>query len=244
MSAHAKKIFLVGAGCFSPPTIMHLRMFDVGRDHLHSLGSSNAHRVIGGVLSPAHDKYSFNKPGLISSAHRVAMCRAAAQSSKFVRVSAWEAEQEEWTPTREALDAYAAQMKSYASGRIPRPEWIPPNANLADLSEATLYLLCGDDLLESFNTPGLWRPTDIEKIVRDYGLVVLSRGGKSQELVYKSDLLYRHRENILTCISDMGTDVSSTKVRLAIRRGKSVRYIVVDEVIEYIRHNNLYTEGS
>ena len=26
MSAHAKKIILVGAGCFSPPTIMHLRM--------------------------------------------------------------------------------------------------------------------------------------------------------------------------------------------------------------------------
>ena len=74
--------------------------FDVGRDHLHSLGGSNAHRVIGGVLSPAHDKYSFNKPGLISSAHRVAMCRAAVQSSDFVRVSAWEAGQEEWTPTR------------------------------------------------------------------------------------------------------------------------------------------------
>ena len=74
--------------------------FDVGRDHLHSLGASNAHRVIGGVLSPAHDKYSFNKPGLISSTHRVAMCRAAIQSSDFVRVSAWEAEQEDWTPTR------------------------------------------------------------------------------------------------------------------------------------------------
>ena len=121
----AKKIILVGAGCFSPPTIMHLRMvsdtqdenskfsnthhsnqcipsiqFEVGRDHLHSLGASNAHRVIGGVLSPAHDKYSFNKPGLISSAHRVAMCRAAVKSSDFVRVSAWEAEQEGWTPTR------------------------------------------------------------------------------------------------------------------------------------------------
>jgi len=243
MSAHAKKIILVGAGCFSPPTIMHLRMFEVGRDHLHSLGASNAHRVIGGVLSPAHDKYSFNKPGLISSAHRVAMCRAAVKSSDFVRVSAWEAEQEGWTPTREALDAYASQMRSYASGLIPRPEWISPDSTLADLAEATLYFLCGDDLLESFNTPGLWKQADIEKIVRDYGLVVLSRGGKSQELVYKSDLLYRYRENILTCISDMGTDISSTKVRLAVRRGKSMRYIVADEVIEYIRQNNLYKEG-
>ena len=144
---------------------------------------------------------------------------------------------------REALDAYASQMRSYARGLIPRPEWISPDSTLADLAEATLYFLCGDDLLESFNTPDLWKQADIEKIVRDYGLVVLSRGGKSQELVYKSDLLYRYRENILTCISDMGTDISSTKVRLAVRRGKSVRYIVADEVIEYIRQNNLYKEG-
>ena len=143
---------------------------------------------------------------------------------------------------REALDAYASQVRNYANGLIPRPEWISPDCTLADLAEATLYLLCGDDLLESFNTPGLWKPTDIEKIVRDYGLVVLSRGGKSQELVYKSDLLYRHRENILTCISDMGTDISSTKVRLAVRRGKSARYIVHDNVIEYMRQHNLYRE--
>ena len=32
MSAHAKKIILVGAGCFSPPTIMHLRMVSETRD--------------------------------------------------------------------------------------------------------------------------------------------------------------------------------------------------------------------
>ena len=72
--------------------------------------------------------------------------------------------------------------------------------------------------------------------------MVLSRGGKSQELVYKSDVLYKHRENILTCISDMGADISSTKVRLAVRRGKSVRHIVVDDVIKYIRNHNLYSE--
>ena len=85
----------------------------MGRDHLHSLGASNAHRVIGGVLSPAHDKYSFNKPGLISSAHRVAMCRAAVKSSDFVRVSAWEAEQEGWTPTRYVICIFLNRFLFY-----------------------------------------------------------------------------------------------------------------------------------
>ena len=39
----------------------------------------------------------------------------------------------------------------------------------------TLKLLCGADLLESFAVPGLWDEEDLASIVRDYGLVVISR---------------------------------------------------------------------
>jgi nicotinic acid mononucleotide adenylyltransferase len=34
--------------------------------------------------------------------------------------------------------------------------------------------------------------------------------------------------------------VSSTKIRTAVRRGDSVKYLVPDSVIEYIEKNNLY----
>lgn len=107
------------------------------------------------------------------------------------------------------------------------------------------------------------------KIARDYGLVVLSRGGtKPQELVYKSDILNQYKvvfgsrvprcnnarpnnvvyfpfqENIHFALSDMGSDISSTKVRLAIRRNRSVRYLVNDDVIKYILENNLYSAAA
>ena len=38
-----------------------------------------------------------------------------------------------------------------------------------------LTLLCGADLLESFSVPGLWDAEDIRVIVRDYGILVITR---------------------------------------------------------------------
>lgn len=94
---------------------------------------------------------------------------------------------------------------------------------------------------------------------------MISRQGttsKAQDLVYKHDILNRHKvgpllilvkdcqvtedflmsqENIFFVLSDMGSDISSTKVRLAVRRGRSVRYIVHDDVIKYIKDHELYT---
>ncbi len=34
---------------------------EIGRDHLHSLGAQ-PHKVLGGVISPAHDNYRKHKP--------------------------------------------------------------------------------------------------------------------------------------------------------------------------------------
>lgn len=218
-------------------------MFDIGRDHLHDL-CAQPHRVLGGLISPTHDQYTKHKPALISSGHRNAMCRVAADQSDFVRHSSWETQQEAWPTTRKALDAYKSQMVNYVAGATDRPGWISAETSIDDLKNATLYLLCGDDLLISFNTPGLWKRDDIEVLSRDYGLVVLSRGegSKSQELVNKSDILKRNKENVHFALSDMGTDISSTKIRLAIKTRRSVRYLVDEKVIEYIRENRLYAE--
>ena len=44
-----------------------------------------------------------------------------------------------------------------------------------DQGPVTFKLLCGAVLLESFAVPDLWNKDDLTTIVRDYGIVVISR---------------------------------------------------------------------
>ena len=58
-----KRAVLISCGSFNPPTIMHLRLFELARTHLQKCGYS----VLGGMISPVHDKYKEKKDSLISS---------------------------------------------------------------------------------------------------------------------------------------------------------------------------------
>lgn len=54
-----------------------------------------------------------------------------------------------------------------------------------------------------------------------------------------------HSQDSIHIVTEwMVSDVSATKVRRAIRRGESVKYLVSDEVISYIRKHNLYAGPS
>lgn len=108
-SMTSKKIVLLSCGSFNPPTNMHLRMFgninvllfsisyhlisENARDHLSKLGMD----VILGLVSPVHDGYG--KKDLASSTHRLAMVRLALQDSNWIKMTNWEAAQEEHTRT-------------------------------------------------------------------------------------------------------------------------------------------------
>lgn len=106
-------------------------------------------------------------------------------------------------------------------------------------------LLCGTDILESFQVPGLWKPEDIKEIVANHGMVCITRAGSSaQTFIYESDLLWKYRENITIVEEWITNDISATKIRRALRRGQSVRYLVPDDVQAYIEKHNLYTAES
>lgn len=61
-------------------------------------------------------------------------------------------------------------------------------------------------------------------------------------MVQAVEALTKWRHNIYLISQMIQNDVSSTKVRLFLRRGLSVRYLLPSTVIDYIEANGLYLD--
>jgi len=61
-------VVIVSCGSFSPPTLLHLRIFEDAKVHLQSTGK---YTVVGGYLSPVHAAYG--KKSLADMHHRINM---------------------------------------------------------------------------------------------------------------------------------------------------------------------------
>ncbi|XP_075232037.1 nicotinamide mononucleotide adenylyltransferase isoform X2 [Lycorma delicatula] len=246
----SKKVVLLACGSFNPPTNMHLRMFEIARDHLHRLGH---YTVIGGIVSPVHDSYG--KKELTSAAHRCAMLQLALHNSDWIKVSEWECNQDGWLPTRQVLQYHQNQLNAaIKSTETPKKrqkcqdnenetDWVMNAVRHCSNNDIIhVKLLCGADLLESFGTPNLWQNDDIETIVGEHGLVVITRNEcNPYKFIYESDLLTKHMNNIVIVTEWIKNEISSTKIRRALRRFESVKYLIADSVVDYIRNNMLYT---
>ncbi|CAH1990521.1 unnamed protein product [Acanthoscelides obtectus] len=238
-----QKVILLACGSFNPITNMHLRMFEIARDHLHRMGS---HEIVGGVVSPVHDAYG--KKDLESSTQRIAMLKIALKDHDWVRLSDWECRQESWSRTRQVLHYHQNVLNAVTStnnNRLDASEsdtsWIPENVKNSDNEPIRVKLLCGADLLESFGTPGLWADEDIADIVGQHGLVVITRASYNpNEFIYNSDMLTSYMANIMLVTEWIRNEISSTRIRRALRRSESVRYLIPDKVIDYIHRHNLY----
>ncbi|KAI5641035.1 cytidylyltransferase-like domain-containing protein [Phthorimaea operculella] len=247
------KIVLMACGSFSPPTYMHLRMFEIAKDYIHSLGMGT---VVGGIVSPVHDAYG--KKDLVAAHHRIAMLKLALRSSQWIKVSEWETQQTGWTRTKISMQYHQDTINTCIAPVIDNntepPCWLPDdilnlNNDMCDRDNSiesnkdrvTVKLLCGADLLESFATPGLWSDEDLETIVGRHGLVVVTRAGCDPgKFIYESDMLYKHRKNIIQVTNYVTNEVSSTVLRRLVRRGESAKYLTDDGVLAYIRQHRLY----
>lgn len=254
--ASPTKVVLLACGSFNPVTNMHLRMFELARDSLHKTGRYN---VIGGIISPVSDAYG--KKDLQPAKHRCAMIRQALKSSNWIRLDTWESDQTCWSETVKVLrhhknmvdrecNANIRQTPTKKRRKDRRNETINEDENdnyrihsSSNKDEGVnVKLLCGADLIESFGVPGLWKDEDIEEIVNKYGLVCIPRSGSDAlKFIYESDVLSKYQENIFLVTDWMPILISATQIRRALRRGESVKYLVQDTVIDYIREHNLYS---
>ncbi|KAJ8360790.1 hypothetical protein SKAU_G00173150 [Synaphobranchus kaupii] len=246
------KVVLLACGSYNPITNIHLRMFELARDHLEDTGN---YRVFKGIISPVGDGYK--KKGLIEAAHRIEMAKLATESSNWVRVDPWEGQQAEWVETVKVLrhhyeELLAAErnkdeVDTVKVGKKRRHEdsdgWAHSHCGKTGMTQ--LKLLCGADVLESFSVPNLWKPEDITEIVGRYGLVCITRAGSDAwKFVHQSDILWRHRKNIHLVKEWVTNEISATHVRRALRRGQSVRYLLPDPVVQYIQEQGLYSADS
>ncbi|KAM6924885.1 nicotinamide/nicotinic acid mononucleotide adenylyltransferase 1-like [Xenentodon cancila] len=251
-SQNLSKVVLLACGSFNPTTNMHMRMFELARDHLEDAGH---YSVVKGIISPVGDAYK--KKGLIEACHRVEMARLATESSDWITVDAWESLQPEWQETAKVVrhhyeDLLAAEHNiddvdtvKYTKKRRIEEHYIEDSVHHKRRDGPQLMLLCGADVLESFGVPNLWKQEDIAEIVGRYGLVCVTRSGSDpHKFIHQSDLLWKYRKNIHIVYEWVTNDISATHVRRALRRGRSVRYLLPENVIHYIREHNLYSAES
>lgn len=103
-------------------------------------------------------------------------------------------------------------------------------------------LLAGSDLIATMGEPGVWSEPDLEHILGRYGVLTVERAGADMDQAI--DSLARWRANIHLIHQLIQNDVSSTKVRLFLRRGLSVRYLLPAPVVDYIEENGLYKDDG
>ncbi|WFC98455.1 nicotinamide-nucleotide adenylyltransferase [Malassezia yamatoensis] len=223
-------LVVVACGSFSPPTYLHLRMFEMAKDQVFESGE---YELLAGYYSPVSDQYK--KAGLAKATHRVRMCELAVErSSNWLMVDAWESLQGEYQRTAIVLDHFNEEI----NGKNNDKGLLLSNGNRKPIK---IMLLAGGDLIQSMGEPGVWADTDLHHILGRYGCLIVERTGADVwSFLLSHDLLWQHRRNLIVVKQTIYNDISSSKVRLFVRRGYSIKYLLPNTVIQYIEQNRLY----
>lgn len=95
--------------------------------------------------------------------------------------------------------------------------------------EDELHLIIGGDSLNDFTT---WK--DYRKLLKMVEIDVALRPGYDKKRAYKKVLM---ESNIIDCPQ---IDISATKIRESVKKGNSIRYLVSENVRNFIIENKLY----
>lgn len=222
-------LVIVACGSFSPPTYLHLRIFEMAKDQVIESGK---YELLGGYYSPVSDYYK--KEGLAKATHRVRMCELAVEkTSTWLMVDAWESLQDEYQRTAVVLDHFDDEINGGPEGGILTSD--------GSRRRIRVMLLAGGDLIQSMGEPGVWADVDLHHILGKYGCMIVERTGADVwSFLLSHDLLWRYRKNLKIVKQTIFNDISSSKVRLFVRRGQSIKYLLPNSVIHYIEQHHMY----
>lgn len=209
-------------------------MFELAADYARH---STNYELIGGYFSPVSDAYK--KEGLAPARHRLNMVRKACEeTSDRWDVDPWEASRREYTPTAAVLDHFDYEINTRMNG-IECQARSPGQAKTR--RRVKVMLLAGSDLLKTMSDEGVWDAKDLNHILGNYGAFIVERMGA--DIKKATSALSAWSNNIHQVEQTVLNDVSSTKVRLLLRKEYSVRYLLPESVVDYIEENGLYSRN-
>lgn len=162
------------------------------------------------------------------------MCDIAVQqTSSWLMTDPWEAIQDEYTRTALVLDHFDHEINVVRGG---------VESEAGERKQVRVALLAGADLVQSMLTPDLWSAADLDYILGRCGAFVIERTGTDMDKELSH--LEPWKKNIYIIPQLIQNDVSSTKIRLFLRKKMSVRYLIPAPLIDYIEEHGLYEDES
>lgn len=195
-------------------------MIELAKDHICKTMGLDFESVI---ISPVGNSYG-EKKNLLPASFRLEMCKLAVQHLPWIKVDDWESQQSTWVRTLDNLKRQETLIKENHKTH-----------------HTKVMLLCGADLITSWTKPGLWKKEDLEAILKEFGILAITRKGSEEFLNHvPPDLNHLVPGRLHTVEEWIPNEISSTKIRYGIKNGLSVRHLVPDPVLEFIKDRKLY----
>lgn len=157
----------------------------------------------------------YEKDGLIENEHRYCMLKRVIDKNDRFILSDIDLYEDHSLSTIETLEKIQEQFK-----------------------DKKLCFLIGSDNLKEIHT---WKRAD--ELLSHYQVLVMEReNDRLEDIISSSEFLKKYQENIKRVNTEIKSNFSATYVRKQIKDQKSVRYLMPDEVYEYIKKNGLYKE--
>ncbi len=166
------------------------------------------------IFMPAGIPPHKDKTEISSTDHRLEMLKLAVNSNPHFEISQWELKNKERSYT---VDTLKKLKKDYPSRKI--------------------YMIIGaDSLLDIFN----WKQP--EYLLKNANFIVARRPEFLLKDIYLDQRFreYRDRINIL---DNSLIEISSSQIRKLCKEEKSIKYLTLNKIIDYIKNHNLYRSG-
>jgi nicotinate-nucleotide adenylyltransferase len=142
---------------------------------------------------------------------RLTMLKFAVDNNQGFSLSDWEMKNDGYSYTAKTLAEYVPQINA----------------------DQVFFIIGADSLAEIFG----WK--DSEYLLTKAKFIVFSRPGYNLNEIINDQKYEDYLENIFTYQS-LNIEISSSFIRDEIKKGKSIRYLTLDKIREYIEKNNLY----